>query len=195
MFSKELIQLIKVIEGKNKRNKKRYDSYNYFRYNILMRSREDFLKAQKELSAEFSIVEMDAKEIVFYKKTVCKDGFSRINRGPETESKAIKDSEFVSYLNIEKPVISYNSGSIDCEINQFLRNMIEVDNALIVISNIEDIQNADNKSVLLNFIRARPILSPLPIIVITDNQELIQLIIGCEGKDSFLVFKSEKGNV
>ena len=83
-------------------------------------------------------------------------------------------------MNIEKPVISYNSGSIDCEINQFLRNMIEVDNALIVISNIEDIQNADNKSVLLNFIRASPILSPLPIIVITDNQELIQLIIGCE---------------
>lgn len=83
MFSKELIQLFKVIEGKNKRNKKRYDSSNYFRYNILMRSREDFLKAQKELSAEFSIVEMDAKEIVFYKKTVCKDGFQESIAGPK----------------------------------------------------------------------------------------------------------------
>ena len=186
-----LVQLIERLK-KNNFNKKKYED-DLNRSNILIRKKAEFIQSRSELFAQYNLVEFEASDLVFYRITSCQGGCYSIDHGPGTEKTTIEESELSSYLDVEEPVIFYHSGNIDCEINQYLSNIIQKENSLIVIDNIDRVDNAANRRVLLSYIRTSQSLTPAPVIVITSDDianKLLWEIRVVDGKDSFWNYPS-----
>ena len=162
------------------------------RFNILIRSKTDYMEIRDELAAAFKLVEINASDITYYKKTPYADGYYTINHGPGTERRIVREPELVSLINVEEPVLTYTDDS-KAEINQAFRSLFKEDNALVVFSNIEGIDNACNRDYLLRFIREDRDLSPKPVILVLDGADGRFLsIIRNEGKDAFFEYHSKE---
>ena len=189
----ELLHLIEELKETNVNNAW-FEGYAE-RSNILIQNKADYIQSRSELSVHYDLVELEAFDLVFYKITSYEGGLCRINHGPGTEQKTIHESELDFYLNIERPVLFYHLGNINCEFNQHLYNLLQNERVLLVINNIDKIDNDTNRRVLINFIRTSRSLPPAPVIAITsddiDSRLLYTIRVG-DGKDSFWNYPSIK---
>ena len=165
------------------------DDLEYSRTSILIRDQQDYARIKDELSQSYKIVELDASEIIFYKKVTLSDGEQlSVNNGPGTQKTVMLEKDFISCCNIEKPVVFYVSGNYDCKINPYLRSLFETENTLIVITNLDKIEISANRTVFIHFLISDKALLALPFIVVLGNVDGPTFKdIMYDSKDSFMV--------
>jgi hypothetical protein len=164
------MSLLTLIDDVFDHNRRAQEWDDLTRFGILAFT-DEYSNEREDLSAKYTIVDLDASNIVFYRITGLQDGYLNINHGPETDSKVIQDTELDSLINIDQPVIYYHSGARSGNINSYFHNMIKGEDKLLVISNTEVIGNIANIGILTNVILSDQIPVFSPVILLADDQK------------------------